>query len=133
LSDLEFLRQFRTSELDPLLFNHEAHLRLAWLQIDKFGPEQAIENIEDQLQNFVTHVGAQDKYHKTLTIAAVHAVSHFMTKAQSDNFADFLKEFPQLKNNFKELINSHYNIDIFNSASAKTEYIAPNKILFSKT
>jgi N-formylglutamate deformylase len=108
-------------------------LRLAWLQIDKFGLEQAIENIEDQLQSFVSHVGAQDKYHKTLTIVAAQAVSHFMTRSKSDNFVDFIKEFPQLKNNFKELINSHYSIDILNSARAKNEYIAPTKISFSKT
>lgn len=130
LSDAEFEKQFISCQLSPTIFSHEAHLRLAWLNIEKYGFEQAKEKIQNQLINFVTDIGAKDKYHKTLTIASIYAVAHFMKKSKSDNFKDFNLEFPKLKNNFKELIESHYSFDIFNSAKAREEFIEPDLIPF---
>ena len=126
LSDDIFEQQFKNCQLDPTLFSHEAHLRLAWIHIRKYGVDQAVKNIQAQLEHYVSHVGATDKYHKTLTIVAIHAVSHFMRRSNCDSFMDFIKEFPQLKTDFKQLINSHYSFNIFDSEKAKKDYIAPD-------
>lgn len=126
LKDAEFEEQFANCTLGASIFSHEAHLRLAWIHITNHGIEQAEKNIQEQLQNYVDFVGATDKYNKTLTIAAVKAVGHFMRRSGSDNFKDFITEFPQLKNNFKALISSHYSFDIFNSQKAKTQFLTPD-------
>ena len=126
LSDLEFENQFANCTLNPELFSHEAHLRLAWIHITKYGIDKAEENIQTQLKNFVQFVGASDKYNKTLTIVAIKAVNHFILQSKSNHFNNFIIEFPQLKTAFKPLINSHYSIDIFNSEKAKTEFIKPD-------
>ena len=127
LSDTEFERQFAMCKLDPAIINHGAHLRLAWIHIDKYGLEKAKENIQKQLQDFVAHIGAKDKYHQTLTMSAVN---HFKEQSKSDNFNGFIIEFSQLKNNFKALIASHYSFDIFKSIRSKTEFIAPDLLPF---
>lgn len=131
LSNLEFMKQFEDCVLDPATFNHVAHLRLVWIHIDMFGIEKAQNNIQRQLQKFVKHAGAKDKYHETLTIAAVEAVNHFMDKSKSNNFEDFVVEFPQLKDDFKGLINSHYSFNIFESERAKKEYLEPDVAPFN--
>lgn len=125
-TDIEFEQLFNKCELPPAEFSHEAHLRLAWLHISRYGIEQAEENIQKQLQQFVAFVGAKDKYHKTLTIAAMRAVYHFMLKSNSDNFINFIADFPQLKHKFKELMESHYSFDIFSSNKAKVEFLEPD-------
>jgi hypothetical protein len=53
-----------------------------------------------------------------------------MAKSTSSNFVDFMKEFPQLKQNFKALLASHYSWDILNSTLAKTEYQSPDLLTF---
>lgn len=130
LTESEFIFQFENCSLDPSTFDHEAHLRLAWIQIEKFGLEQAIINIQTQLLNFVKHVGAQEKYHQTLTIAAIEIVNHFKTKQSSETFEEFISEFPKLKSNFRQLIEHHYSFDIFNSVEAKNEYLKPDLLSF---
>ena len=130
LSDLEFEFQFQNCELDPLDFTHEAHLRLAWINIQRYGIDRAVTNIQDQLKRFVKHAGVKDKYNTTLTIAATKAVYHFMLKSESDNFRDFILEFPQLKNNFKELMACHYGFDIYNSEKAKKGFLEPDLLPF---
>jgi len=131
LNDNEFEQQFSDCTLNETVFSHEAHLRLAWIYLLKYGLEMAISNICDQLQNYVRAVGAGDKYNKTLTIAAVRAVYHFMQKSQATNFHDFIRECPRLRYNFRELMGSHYKIDIYNSAEAKKEFIEPDLLPFN--
>lgn len=130
LSDTEFEKEFIHCKLNPSDFTHEAHLRLAWININKYGIEQAEKNIQNQLQKFVEFVGAKDKYNMTLTLAAIKAVYHFMLKSNSDNFKDFMTEFPRLKYNFKELMDYHYSFDIYNSKKAKMEFLEPDLVPF---
>jgi len=130
ISDKEFEKLFETCKLDPTIFTHEAHLRLAWIHISRYGLEQAENNIKLQLKNFVASVGATDKYNKTLTIVAIRAVNHFRSKSKSNDFKNYIAEFPKLKTDFKSLINSHYSINIFSSQKSKTEFIKPDLIPF---
>jgi cell division protein ZapA (FtsZ GTPase activity inhibitor) len=131
LSDREFETQFEKAALDPALFTHEAHLRLAWVHLSNYGELQAIENITGQLRQYVNHLGAADKYNDTLTVAAIKAVKHFMDKQKTATFYDFITAHPSLKYNFKGLIGQHYGFDIFNSTQAKAAYIAPDLAEFT--
>lgn len=130
LSDNEFIKQFYNCKLNPDVFTHEAHLRLAWINIKKDGVLTAEENILNGLQKYVTHLGAKDKFNKTLTVAAIKAVYHFMIKSKAEDFKAFISEFSRLKYNFKELMACHYGFDIYNSSMAKTEYLQPDLIPF---
>lgn len=130
MTDENFELSFASFALDPKYFDHEAHLRLAWIHIRKYGLATAIDNICSQLLDYTTYLGAAHKYNKTLTVAAVRAVYHFMTRSQSDNFTDFINEFPRLKYNFKDLMAAHYGFDIYNSATAKTAYLEPDLLPF---
>jgi hypothetical protein len=130
LTDLAFEKKFKNGTLNPEIFSHEAHLRLAWIHITKYGEEAAIQNICTQLAAFVKFVGAEDKYNQTLTIASIKAVRHFIKKSSSDTFQDFISEFPRLKYNFKDLMNLHYKVDIFDSDKAKNEFLEPDLIPF---
>ena len=125
LSDQDFEDAFENCTLPPQLFSHEAHLRLAWIKIKKYGLQDAESIIQNQLEAYVKHHGAQDKYHVTLTVAAVKIVDHFMQRSTTKEFNELLVEFPRLKNNFKELILSHYKGDVFNSDEARSVYLEP--------
>lgn len=130
LSDEEFLKAFKDCSLPPTLFNHEAHLRLAWIHLTEKGLEAGIKAVCHQVTTYVNHLEAQSKYHVTLTIAAVWIVNHFRQSAKSDNFFDFILEFPQLKRDFKGLIGSHYSFNIFDSESARLHYLEPDLMPF---
>lgn len=125
-TDQEFEKLFATVKIDASLFTHEAHLRLAWIHIRKYGVDTAIANIRKQLKAFVSHLGEEDKYHDTLTIAAIRAVHHFMLLTDHESFDDFISDQHQLQYKFKELIESHYSFNIFTSPEARSRFIAPD-------
>jgi len=130
LTDSQFEQDFQNASLDPKLFDHEAHLRLAWIHINAYGIDTAIDTIARQLKNYTKSLGAEDKYNETVTIAAIRAVYHFMLKSESDNFMDFIMEFPRLKLNFKELLSQHYGFDVFSNEEARITFIAPDLLPF---
>lgn len=130
LTDYEFLTQFESCELPAELFNHEAHIRLAWLLIRQFGVEKAIDKVSQQIEAYVEHLGATDKFHKTLTVSAVLIVNHFMDSSNASSFEDFISENPRLFDEFKQLVISHYSEDVFSSEKARLEFIEPDLLPF---
>ena len=130
LNDDQFLKTLETATLNPKLCNHEAHLRLAYLLISVNGIDSALDKCCKQILAYTTSLGAIDKFNKTFTVSAVRAVYHFLLRSESNNFDDFIIEFPRLKSNFKDLLAQHYDIDVFNSDIAKSSFLEPNLLPF---
>ncbi len=129
-NDATFARQFAAGTLDPTLFTHEAHLRLAWIHLKRHGVEQAAEIVSTQILQYTTQLGAQAKFNKTLTVAAVRVVHHFMLKVELPTFPTFIATYPRLLHNFKDLLAQHYDMDIFRSERAKAIYLEPDLLPF---
>ncbi|MBO6524716.1 MAG: hypothetical protein JJ971_12875 [Balneolaceae bacterium] len=125
-TDSEFEQHFHECTLPSEMFTHEAHLRLAWIEISKYGVDTAIENISAHIKKYAESLDAADKFHATVTVAAVEAVHHFMKKTESETFQGFISTNPELKTRFKELLSSHYSFNVFESEKAKQKFIEPD-------
>lgn len=130
LTDLQFENQFEDCSLNAKLFTHEAHIRLAWIHITKYGIQKAEENINKQILNYVTALNAKDKYNATVTIAGIKVVNHFILHSATENFGQFMQENKSLFTDFKGLLMSHYKTNIFESDEAKQKFIEPELIPF---
>ena len=126
IDDTIFEQQFEAGTFPARLFSHEAHLRLAWIHLDRYGLDKALSNIRQQIRQLAIQVGVPDKYHETVTSAAVYAVHHFMQKAAYPDFPSFIEANAVLQNDFKDLINSHYSMDIFQNEAARETFIQPD-------
>jgi hypothetical protein len=130
LDDTTFEYKFEKGSLPPSLFTHEAHLRLAWIYIKNYGEKKAAEKISREIEQFDILHGCGDKFNKTITIAAIKVVNHFVGKSKSEDFKSFIQEFPRLKTAFKELLDSHYSSNILTSKKAKIQFIEPDILPF---
>jgi len=130
LDDQQFITAFRDGSLPAALFNHEAHLRLAFLYIRTHGVAAATEAICLQLKEYVSGLGAAGKFNATLTIAAIQIVHHFMCKAPEKNFYALLQSYPRLSTAFRHLVEQHYSMDIFANDAARQTYIPPDRLPF---
>ena len=130
LSEEEFEEKFSTCSFRPLWFTHEAHLRLAWMYITKYGKEIAFEKYSNQLQVFANKYNADGKYNATVTFASIEIMNDFMNESDAYDFQDFMNEYPQLKTDFKGVLQQHYSGDIFTSKEAKEKIIQPDLIPF---
>ena len=77
--DEAFLAAFETCTLDPALFDHRGHLRLALLHLQAQGLGATATTLPGQIQRYATHLGAPEKFHATLTHALLELVQERLT------------------------------------------------------
>ncbi len=130
LPDSECEAQFANCTFPAEYFSHEAHLRLAWIHISKYGQKKAVKNLTEQIQAYASSLGAIEKFHATVTVAAVKAVHHFMKKTGSTSFLELMASYPELKTRFKELLSTHYSFNVFESDDAKQVFVEPDLFPF---
>jgi hypothetical protein len=116
--------------MDSELFIHEAHLRLAWIHVRKYGLAQAEKNLCKQIAKFDKTFGDGTKFNLTVTVASAKVIDHFKQKTLSNTFTEFISEFPRLKSNFKDILAFHYGTDIFKDEKAKQSYQEPDLLPF---
>jgi hypothetical protein len=104
LSDEDFARAFEECTLEPTIFSHEAHLRLAWILIRSHGLLPASEMLCKQIMKFDLLHGKGTKFSKTLTLAAARLVHDLQERSQDRTFRDFIKSNLCLLGNFRQLL-----------------------------
>lgn len=131
LSDDELERQLIDGSLPAEWFGHEAHLRLAWIYVQRYPLAQAQAATGHCIQCYVQHLGAMDKYHHTLTLAAVQVVAHFAEQTQASDFEGLLEAMPRLRTHFMDLMHQHYSPERLQSAEAHYHYLEPDRLIFA--
>lgn len=132
LSDESLETAFEKTNLPPAWFTHEAHLRLAWWHIRKYGVEKAEENLQNQIHQFAKSLNEEEKYHRTLTHAALQTVHYCMQQQEAGDFESFLKLHPSLMDRFQQMISSHYSPEVLNTLQARLEVIPPDLLPYPK-
>ena len=76
MDDDDFLRAFLRGWPSDERFGHYEHLRLAWLVIDRHGPEVAAEIVGDGIRRLASSQGKAALYNETLTRFWVRLIAH---------------------------------------------------------
>ena len=61
------LEDFEAGTLDPESFDHEAHIYVAWLYLDRYPLIEALERYSASLRTLTTDLGVPEKYNETIT------------------------------------------------------------------
>lgn len=123
--DLAFRAAFEAGAVAPSAFNHEAHLRLAYVYLVEHGVARAQEHMRSALLSFIQANGVPaSKFHETLTRAWVLAVSHFMNRAASASFAEFASNSQPLLGS--KVMLTHYSAETLFLPEARAQFVEPD-------
>lgn len=129
MSDEEFLRLFESQEISLDDWDHRAHLRLAYLYLNRYSYDEALDRIRSGIQAHNAARGIEDTptsgYHETLTQVWLRLV--FVTLRQfgpSATAEAFLDEQAQLTQKRVPLL--FYSRDRMMSAEAKAGFVEPD-------
>lgn len=89
---------FENGSLDPARFDHRLHLSLAWTYLQRDGfPEGAL-RFRQNLKAYVAAVGAQGKYHETITWAYLVLLNEEMSlrSTPGESFDAMIQRRPDL-------------------------------------
>ena len=126
LDDKEFIAAVAECTLDPSLFTHRAHIRLAFTYLKTYHFSKAADLTCSASRNYDQIVGDGSKYHHTLTLASVKVVDHFIKKSPDSDFETLLSKYPRLLHNFQLLLDQHYSRSVWDNTIAKEFFTEPD-------
>lgn len=121
LADDEFLAAFHACTLDPTLFRHGDHLRLAWLYVHRGPLEEAVLRVRTEIKAFAASHGASQKFHETMTEAWVRLIA---THSES-SFENFIKENESRLNG--ALLHRFWSPEVLASDEARVAWVPPDR------
>ena len=127
MNDAQFLEAFDRSALQPGTFHHRDHVRLVWLALQEAPLLDAIARIRGGLLRLVKKLGAEDRYHDTITCALILIIHD---RAKADPCPDW-ETFAQrnadlLEWNDGALLAPYYRRETLFSDLARCTFVLPD-------
>jgi hypothetical protein len=126
LSNEKFLSLMGDGTIDPKLFNHEAHVRLAWLYLTRDGMESALASISKAIRQLDDQYTNGMKYHHTITVSFSLIILLLIRGNKSDSWDEFIAEHEPLTYS-KALLSEYYNESTLYNDHARKVFVPPDK------
>jgi hypothetical protein len=124
LEDEGLVTQLEAGTLAPALFNHEAHIRIGYLYLCDGNFTSALDRMRQSLTNFTIIVGAEGKYHETITAAYLALINeHLQRDGDAGGWPGFIAQHPDLL--ASDLLSRYYDSDILKSDLARSTFVLP--------
>ena len=127
LTDDEFLADFEACRLQGADFDHRAHVRMAWLMLQRQPLDDAVESICAGIQRFALHLGATTKFHRTISEALARLIASKAAAAGSTTWSGFAHAHPELMSNVRGLLTQYYSPELLDSDIARGHFVAPDR------
>ena len=129
MNDEEHLRRFEDHSLPKEEWNHRAHLKVAYLYLNRFSQPDALERLRGGIQAYNAAQGIQDTptggYHETMTQVWLQLVLTALRQFGPSETADaFLDAQSQLSDKRTPLL--FYSRDHLISPEAKRCFVTPD-------
>jgi hypothetical protein len=125
--DADIMSAFENGTLDPARFNHRLHLSLAWTYLQRDGfPEGAL-HFGRHLKAYVAAVGAEGKYHETITWAYLALLNEEMSlrSAPGESFDTMIERRPDLLDHRNGAITRSYSKAQLDVPDARRVFLLP--------
>ena len=128
MDDTTFLAEFEALAMAAGEFDHEGHLRLAWILLSREPRLIACERFVRDLKAFAGHHGAHGKYHETLTFFFLNLIADRIEATEpASDWAAFREANPDLCGDFQSLIDDHYAPETIASDFARAHFVLPDR------
>jgi hypothetical protein len=125
LEDDVFVAEFERCRLPSDQFRHADHIRLAWIYVRSYEYDAAEARMRQSIQRFALHLGAEHKYHETITILWMRLANiAARLTPRIDTFPDFVRTHAWLLN--KEIIFEFYSPELLKSDDARRAWVEPD-------
>ena len=122
LTDSQLAAELECGTLDPALFTHEAHLRVAFHFLRHAAWLDAVLRMRGALQSYALKLGKPQLYHETITLAFMALIAERMAEQpQYPSAAAFLDANPDLRG--KQALLAHYSAGRLASQRARDQFV----------
>lgn len=124
MDDGQFLRAFLAGWPVRQPFHHYDHLRIAWLVIDRHGPELAVDVVGERLKAMAVARGVAPLYNETLTRFWIRLIAHVRDATGAATIDDAIAKVPVVLD--KDLGLRHWSRTALFGPIARVTWVEPD-------
>lgn len=128
----QLIKQFEAQSIVASDFNHRNHLRVAWFYINHYSINIAREKIHQGLIELTKALGAEDKYHRTLTDFFIDYLLQVKWYLNSESWDEVEARCGFLMTEAKSLLNIYYSPEVIDSQRAREDFVKPDKLALDR-
>lgn len=117
---------FESGSIDPDRFDHEAHVYMGWLYVREFGAAVAIVRFDAALKRLVALLGAEGKYHATMTWFFLLLIAE--RHRDDENWLQFKQRNYDLVGGSKRILSRYYSDEFLFSTNARERFVLPDRL-----
>ena len=118
---------FESGAIDVQRFDHRAHLHVAWCYLREYPLAEAIMRFTAALRALTVRVGAQGKYHETVSWFFMVLIADRMAGTEAGDWEAFGNANGDLLSDARSLLRRHYSDECLASESARRRFVLPDR------
>ena len=121
------LAAFESGTLDPAQFDHRLHLAIAWAYLQRDGFPDGALRFRKHLKTYVAKVGAEGKYHETITWVYIVLLNEELSlrSPRGEAFDAMIQRRPDLLDHRNGAITRCYSKSQLDSPDARRVFLLP--------
>ena len=129
LTDDDLLRQFLDTSLPTSLFDHQQHVRIAWLFVTREGIAAALTGFSGALQRFATSKGAHNLFHVTITWSFLFLINERQEQCAAQDWHTFAERNGDLLTWKPSILERYYTSETLWSERARRSFVLPDRAI----
>ena len=121
------IEQFEAGDIEAETFDHEAHIFVAWSYLRETDLLDAIARYRAALQQVTRKLGAEGKYHETITWVYLVAIVERLEAAPGLDWPAFRQANADLFERDAGWLRRYYSEDRLWSAQARRTFVLPDR------
>lgn len=127
MRDEELVEAFEQVTLPAAAFAHEAHVRVAWWYLGRYGLGGAIERFSGALRRFAATHGAPGRYHQTITVAYLLIIAERRHRDPDAPWPRFAAANADLFARQPSVLAQFYSDEVLQSELARVVFVMPTR------
>jgi hypothetical protein len=119
---------FERGEIDPEAFDHEAHVYMAWLYLERFPLPEALAKFDSALRRLTERLGVAGKYHATITWFFLLLIGERRSAEPGADWPRFRRRNADLVED-RGLLERYYSRQTLASDRARQAFALPDRLL----
>lgn len=116
--------------VDPEAFDHEAHIYMGWLYLERFGLTEAIQRFSAALQRLTRRLGIPDKYHETITWFYLLLLAERRASAETQDWFSFRRDNDDLfGRGDRSILFRYYRRATLAGPKARRLFVLPDRLV----
>jgi len=121
------IESLESGEIDLAVFDHDAHVYVAWSYLERHELPVAIDRFSNALIRLTRKIGVPEKYHETITWFFLLLIAERRQTTRGDSWKAFCDSNPDLFGSGSAVFGRHYTHDRLMSPLARRLFLLPDK------